>query len=49
MSDLAPKEAIQNIQGLEGIGALIKTQTDMERINRMIGADPGAFSGSTLN
>jgi MoxR-like ATPase len=49
MSDIAPKEAVQKIQGLEGIGALIKTQTDMERINRMIGADPGAFSGSTLN
>ncbi|GAB4231169.1 MAG: MoxR family ATPase [Ekhidna sp.] len=39
MQDLAPKEAIKKIEGLEGIGALIKTQTDMERVNRMIGAD----------
>lgn len=39
MSDIAPKEAIERIEGLQGIGALIKTQTDMERVNRLIGAD----------
>lgn len=49
MSDIAPQEAVQKIKGLEGIGALIKTQTDMERVNRLIGADDNAFGGSTLN
>jgi hypothetical protein len=49
MSDIAPEEAIQKIQGLAGIGALIKTQTDMERVNRLIGADGNVFGGSTLN
>ncbi len=47
MSDIAPKEAVKKIEGLEGIGALIKTQQDMERVSRMIGAD-GSF-GSYLN
>ena len=47
MQEIAPKEAIQKIKGLEGVGALIKTQTDMERVNRMIGAD-GSY-GSFLN
>ncbi|NKI31759.1 AAA family ATPase [Croceivirga thetidis] len=37
MSDTSPKEAVKKIKGLEGIGALIKTQTDMEQINRKIG------------
>ena len=48
MSDIAPKEAIEKIEGLEGIGALIKTQTDMERVNRMIGADNN-FGGPSWN
>lgn len=47
MSDNAPKEAVKRIEGLEGIGALIKTQADMERVNRMIGA--GDSFGSYLN
>lgn len=47
MSDIAPKSAIDKIQGLEGIGALIKTQADMERVNRMIGA--GDNLGTYLN
>lgn len=46
MSDLAPKKAIEHIEGLQGIGALIKTQTDMERVNRMIGADNNLGSPS---
>ncbi len=45
MRDVAPKDAVKKIAGLEGIGALIKTQTDMEKINRMLGADSGAFGG----
>ena len=45
MSDTAPKEAVEKIKGLEGIGALIKTQADMERVNRMIGADDSLFRG----
>jgi len=47
MHDMAPKEAVRKIKGLEGVGALIKTQADMERVNRMIGAD-NSF-GSYLN
>ena len=47
MRDIAPKEAISKIEGLEGIGALIKTQADMERVNRMLGA--GNSFGSYLN
>ncbi|MEM0940280.1 MAG: MoxR family ATPase [Bacteroidota bacterium] len=47
MSDIAPKEAIKKIGGLEGIGALIKTQTDMERVYRMIRT--GNSFGSYLN
>ena len=39
-----PEETIRKIKGLEGIGALIKTQVDMERIHRMLGADPNQFS-----
>lgn len=39
MADSSPKAAVSKIEGLEGIGALIKTQADMERVNRMIGAD----------
>ncbi|MEP1033452.1 MoxR family ATPase [Ekhidna sp.] len=47
MSDKSPKEAIEKIQGLEGVGALIKTQADMERVNRLIGA--GDNLGTYLN
>lgn len=47
MSESSPKEAVQKIEGLEGVGALIKTQADMERVNRMIGA--GDSFGSYLN
>ena len=45
MRALAPKEAVKKIEGLEGIGVLIKTQADMERVNRMIGADNSTFGG----
>ncbi len=48
MGDIAPKDAIKKIEGLEGVGALIKTQTDMERVNRMIGADNN-FGGPSWN
>lgn len=47
MSDIAPNEAVKKIAGLEGIGALIKTQADMERVSRMIGADESF--GANLN
>lgn len=47
MSDVSPKKAVEKIQGLEGVGALIKTQADMERVNRMIGA--GDNLGTYLN
>lgn len=39
MRDQSPKEAVEKIKALEGIGALIKTQTDMERVNKMLGGD----------
>ncbi len=48
MSDTSPKEAVEKIKGLEGVGALIKTQSDMERINRSLGATDNNF-GSRLN
>lgn len=47
MNEVAPKEAVKKIEGLEGIGVLIKTQADLERVNRRIGA-PGD-SGFGLN
>ena len=47
MGDIAPEQAKDKIKGLEGVGALIKTQEDMERVNRMIGAGDGF--GSYLN
>lgn len=37
VKNLAPEEAIQKIAGMEGIGVLIKTQADMEKIQRMVG------------
>ncbi len=40
---LAPKEAIQKIEKLEGIGALIKTQTDLERIQQGVLRNPQDF------
>ena len=47
MREIAPTEAVKKIAGLEGIGALIKTQADMERVGRMIGADESF--GANLN
>ncbi len=42
--EASPQDAVRKIEGLEGIGALIKTQADMERVHRMLGSDPGQFS-----
>jgi len=36
-------EAIEKIEKLEGIGALIKTQTDLEKIQRMVLSGPDDF------
>ena len=44
VKDSKPEAAVKRIKGLEGIGALIKTQADMERVHRMIGTDPNQFS-----
>ncbi len=44
MKDKSPKEAVQRIEGLQGIGALIKTQADMDKVSRMLGADMGFYS-----
>jgi len=45
MSTSAPREAIQKIEGLHGIGALIKTQADLERINSKFGVQNATFGG----
>ena len=45
MGDIAPKDAVKKIEGLEGVGALIKTQTDMERVNRMLGNNNSTYGG----
>lgn len=45
MRDIAPEEAVKKIKGLDGIGVLVKTQADMERVNRMIGADDSMLPG----
>ena len=37
VKDHAPAEAVAKIKGLEGVGVLIKTQADMEKIQRMLG------------
>ena len=44
VKDHNPAEAVKKIKGLEGIGALIKTQADMERVYRKLGTDPLQFS-----
>lgn len=44
MREIAPQEAIVKIKGLQGIGALIKTQNDMERVNQMMSANSSSFS-----
>lgn len=40
----ATKEAIDKIQNLEGIGALIKTQGDLEKIQKLVLQNPDDFS-----
>lgn len=39
----APEEAIQKIESLEGLGSLIKTQGDLEKIQNRIFRDPNDF------
>ncbi|MEQ8713141.1 MAG: MoxR family ATPase [Cyclobacteriaceae bacterium] len=45
----ASKEAIEKIEKLEGLGALIKTQQDMDKVQRLLRVDPNNFSGPSLN
>lgn len=45
MSELAPHEAVEKIEGLAGIGALIKTQADLERVQRKLGIENSTFGG----
>ncbi len=45
----SPAEAIEKIQNLEGIGALIKTQTDLERVQRSILSNPEDFNKRSLS
>jgi len=50
IKDVNPKEAIEKIERLEGIGVLIKTQTDMERVHRVIHSQTlGAQGGFSQN
>jgi len=47
---LAPKEAIEKIEQLDGLGALIKTQTDLEKVQRMLFRDENDYQKrSTTN
>ena len=43
VKQFSTKEAIEKIESLEGIGTLIKTQTDLEKIQRTILNDPDDF------
>jgi len=43
VKQFAQKEAIEKIENLEGIGALVKTQTDLEKIQKHILRDPQDF------
>ena len=43
------EDAIKKIKGIEGLGALIKTQPDMERVYRMLRGGSSSYSGSSLN
>ncbi len=46
MKDTQPEEAVAKIEGLEGVGALIKTQADMDKVARMLGAGSLGFSNN---
>ena len=43
VKQFSSKEAIDKIQALEGVGTLIKTQTDLEKIQRMVLNNPDDF------
>lgn len=43
------EEAIEKIQKLEGVGALIKTQSDLEKIQKMVLQNPDDFSKRSLS
>jgi len=45
----SPAEAIEKIEKLEGIGALIKTQIDLERVQRSILSNPEDFKKRSLS
>ncbi len=40
----ATDEAIEKIQALDGIGALVKTQTDLEKIQKLVLNDPSDYN-----
>ncbi len=44
----ATEEAIEKIQKLEGIGALIKTQSDLEKVQKLILQNPDDFQKRSL-
>jgi len=44
IKEFSEDEAIEKIENLEGIGALIKTQTDLEKIQRHVLRNPEDFS-----
>ena len=50
IKDLAPREAKEKIENLEGLGALIKTQRDLEKVQRTLFREGDDYTKrSTLN
>jgi len=47
MKENAPEEAVKKIKSLAGIGALIKTQTDIEKVHRVLGSQ--SYGGISYN
>ncbi len=43
VKNFTTEEAIEKIENLEGLGALVKTQADLEKIQKMILRDPSDF------
>jgi MoxR-like ATPase len=48
VKQFAPSQAIKKIESLEGLGALIKTQKDLERVQKMVLSNPDDFKRRSL-
>ncbi len=49
IKSFSSKEAIEKIQKLEGIGVLVKTQTDLEKVQKKILSNPKDFKKRSTN